>query len=153
MYQELCESYDISKPEVNFSEPENEMFCLESYAKSKMLPQVYLEKIWKMSDHKKGIKIPYYDDKENLVATRYRGENKKFRWEKDSKIIPYGLERLKKNVYDYIILVEGESDTQSLALAGLPVLGVPGATMFKTEWLRYFNNNKCIFIMKMMQVV
>lgn len=142
VYQELCESYDIPKPVVNFAEQENKAFCLETYAESKMIPQVYLEKIWKLSDHKKGIKIPYYDEKGNLVATRYRGENKKFRWEKDSKIIPYGLERIKNSTYDYVILVEGESDTQSLALAGLPVLGIPGATMFRTEWLRYFYNKR-----------
>ena len=142
VYQALCESYNIPMPEFSSANNENEKFCLESYAKSKMIPQVYLEKIWKLSDHKKGIKIPYYDEKGNLVATRYRGENKKFRWEKDSKIIPYGLERIKNNTYDYVILVEGESDTQSLALAGLPVLGIPGATMFRTEWLRYFYNKK-----------
>lgn len=143
VYKELCELYDIPIAEKSSVYSENEAFCLETYSKNKMLPQVYLERIWKLSNHKKGIKIPYYDEKENLVATRYRGENKKFRWEKESKIIPYGLQRFKSfNSYDYIILVEGESDTQSLALAGLPVLGVPGATMFKTEWLKYFNNKK-----------
>ena len=141
-YQELCAIYDIHIPENYNLKNENEVFCLESYAKNKMLPQVYLEKIWKMTDHRKGIKIPYYDDNENLVATRFRGENKKFRWEKDSKIVPYGLQRIKNSIQDYIILVEGESDTQSLAIAGFPVLGIPGATMFKMEWMKYFNNKK-----------
>ncbi len=146
VFQELCDSYDIKQPEVNFSatsQDEPTIFCLKSYAHDKLLPEVYLERIWKITDHKKGIKIPYMDEKENIVATRYRGSNKTFRWEKDSKIIPYGLHKLQRiNMEGYVILVEGESDTQSLALAGLPVLGIPGATMFRTEWVKYLNNKK-----------
>lgn len=146
VYKELCESYNIERQSLTSTNSENldELpFGLEKYAKSKMLPQIYLERIWKISDHKKGIKIPYMNEKEEIVATRYRGEGKKFRWEKDSKIIPYGLNRLdRSNLEGYVILVEGESDTQSLALAGLPVLGIPGATMFKNEWIRYLRGKK-----------
>ena len=145
VYQELCDKYNIDIEKVKEAqniEPQKP-FCLEVYAKSKLIPQVYLEKVWKITDHKKGIKIPYYDEKENVVATRYRGEAKAFRWEKNSKIIPYGLHRLNRYAdQDFIILVEGESDTQSLALAGFPVLGIPGATMFRTEWLRYIAGKK-----------
>lgn len=145
VYQELCDSYGIVPLKVNSlansSEPVG--FSLETYAKDKLLPQVYLERIWKITDHKKGIKIPYYDERENLIATRYRGSNKSFRWEKNSKIIPYGLQRLNRiNDDGYVILVEGESDTQSLSLAGLPTLGIPGATMFRAEWIRYLSNKK-----------
>ena len=145
VYQELCLKYNISQPVVNISDNSNDsmVFSLETYAKDKMLPQVYLERVWKISNHKKGIKIPYYDEKENLVATRYRGANKTFRWEKNSKIIPYGLNRLQRiNADGYVILVEGESDTQALSLAGLPVLGIPGATMFRVEWVKYLINKK-----------
>ena len=145
VYQELCDKYNIDIEKVKEAqniEPQKP-FCLEVYAKSKLIPQVYLEKVWKITDHKKGIKIPYYDEKENVVATRFRGEAKAFRWEKNSKIIPYGLHRLNRYAdQDFIILVEGESDTQSLALAGFPVLGIPGATMFRTEWLRYIAGKK-----------
>ena len=143
VYQELCDSYDIKPPKVNsLATPEvQEPFSLESYAHDKKFPVVYLEKIWKMSNHKKGIKIPYYDANENLVATRYRGENKAFRWEKNSKIIPYGLQRM-RGMDDYVILVEGESDTHALSLAGFTVLGIPGATMFRIEWLRYLTGKK-----------
>lgn len=145
VYQELCNKYNIDIEKVKEAqniEPQK-LFCLEVYAKSKLIPQVYLEKVWKITDHKKGIKIPYYDEKENVVATRYRGEAKAFRWEKNSKIIPYGLHRLNRYAdQDFIILVEGESDTQSLSLAGFPVLGIPGATMFRTEWLRYVAGKK-----------
>lgn len=145
VYQELCDTYgiDITQFTPEMAMESHKPFCLETYSESKRLPKDYLEKIWKISDYKKGIKIPYMDEKENVVATRFRGENKTFRWEKNSKIIPYGLHRLSRIMDDdYIILVEGESDTQSLALAGLPVLGVPGATMFKPNWIKYFSEKK-----------
>ena len=145
VYLELCNKYDIDIKQIkDLQDLEiKKPFCLETYAKDKLLPQVYLEKIWKISDHKKGIKIPYYDANENLVATRFRGEGKAFRWEKNSKIIPYGLQRLNRIIdQEYVILVEGESDTQSLSLAGFPVLGIPGATMFRMEWLRYIAGKK-----------
>lgn len=145
VYQELCSKYNIDMSQIkNLQDLEiKKPFCLETYARDKMLPQVYLEKIWKLSDYKKGIKIPYYDANENVVATRYRGEGKTFRWEKNSKIIPYGLQRLNRIIdQEYVILVEGESDTQSLSLAGFSVLGIPGATMFRMEWLRYIVGKK-----------
>lgn len=57
VYQELCSKYNFVPPKVNFEENlENEPFCLKTYAKMKMIPLPYLEKIWKLSDSKKGIK-------------------------------------------------------------------------------------------------
>ena len=155
VYQELCSKYNFVPPKVNFEENlENEPFCLKTYAKMKMIPLPYLEKIWKLSDSKKGIKIPYFDINENVVATRYRGENKAFRWEKNSKIVPYGLQRSLRFVDDdYVILVEGESDTQSLSLAGFSVLGIPGATMFKVEWVKYLGNKIYTSTLKMIPEV
>jgi len=37
----------------------------------------------------------------------------------------------------YILLVEGESDAQTLWFLGLPALGIPGATQWKDEWRTY----------------
>ena len=51
------------------------------------------------------------------MATRYRNHPnnpQRFSWKKGSKTIPYGLWKLKEFNDDYIILVEGESDTQTL---------------------------------------
>jgi len=145
VYQELCDYYNIDPKEIEMPEDVviTKPFSLETYAEGKRLPQVYLEKVWKITGYKKGIKIPYMDENEKVVATRFRGENKAFRWEKNSRIIPYGLQRLHNITSDgYVILVEGESDTQSLALAGFAVLGIPGATMFKPEWVRYLAGKK-----------
>jgi hypothetical protein len=35
----------------------------------------------------------------------------------------------------YTVLVEGESDAQTLWYHGIPALGVPGANTFRTEWV------------------
>ena len=70
------------------------------------------------------------------VTFRKRFANKQFRWKKGSsgKIGLYGEWRLKQiRTAGYVILVEGESDTQSLWVMGLSALGIAGASMFKPE--------------------
>lgn len=51
------------------------------------------------------------------MATRYRNHPvnpQRFSWKKGSKTILYGLWKLKEFKEDYIVLVEGESDAQTL---------------------------------------
>ena len=139
-YQNICERYNIEYTPDSTTEREahDEKYDILMYSKTKGLPAHYLDKTWQISDFKKVIKIPYMDDKGNIVSNRFRGNNKNFRWEKNATIIPYGLQLLSKYFdKDYIILVEGESDTQSLAMVGHPVLGIPGATTFKSTWIKY----------------
>ena len=69
-------------------------------------------------------------------ATRKRYARKQFKWKWGSagKIGLYGewrLPQIRKG--DAVILVEGESDSQSLWYMGLPAVGSPGASMFKAE--------------------
>ena len=110
------------------------------------------------------------------MATRYRNHPnnpQRFTWKKGSKTILYGLWRLKQYTDDYIVLVEGESDAQTLWYYGVQAIGVPGASNFKEEYkylldrfnavyiqdeedqggetfvgtiLRYIDNNKCKLI-------
>lgn len=110
------------------------------------------------------------------MATRYRNHPnnpQRFTWKKGSKTILYGLWRLKQYKDDYIVLVEGESDAQTLWYYGVQAIGVPGASNFKEEYkylldrfrvvyiqdeedqggetfvgtiLRYIDNNKCRLI-------
>ena len=148
VYKCVCERYNIECDQ-KFNESDNEKMSLTGnydtavYAADKGLMQEHLESFWKISNFKKGIKIPYMDEQGNVVSNRFRGINKSFRWEKNATIIPYGLQLLPKNKEkEYIILVEGESDTQSLAMAGLPVLGIPGASIFKPAWVKYLKNKK-----------
>ncbi len=47
--------------------------------------------------------------------------------------MPYGLWR-KDPFYGTLILVEGESDTHAMWHAGLPAIGIPGASSWKPDW-------------------
>jgi putative DNA primase/helicase len=78
------------------------------------------------------VEIPYADQNGEQVATRYRislGGHDKFRWEKGSSTILYGLHKLEE-AYDagYVLLVEGESDCHTAWYRGLPAVGVPAWT-------------------------
>ena len=80
------------------------------------------------------MKVPYMNENGIEVTFRKRFANKQFRWKKGSsgKIGLYGEWRLKQiRTAGYVILVEGESDTQSLWVMGLSALGIAGASMFK----------------------
>lgn len=67
------------------------------------------------------------------MATRYRNHPsnpQRFTWKKGSKTILYGLWRLKQYTDDYIVLVEGESDAQTLWYYGVQAIGVPRCKQF-----------------------
>lgn len=81
-----------------------------------------------MSNGNKNVQIPYYDYDKRILATRYRNHPsnpQRFIWKKGSKTILYGLWRLKQYTDDYIVLVEGESDAQTLWYYGVQAIGVP----------------------------
>lgn len=144
-YKGICEKYNIEYIPESKIEKEviDDKYDILIYSKDKGIPLNYLEKTWKISNFKKVIKIPYMDEEEKVVSNRFRGINKSFRWEKNAVIIPYGLQLLSKHKNkDYLILVEGESDTQSLELVGHPALGIPGATTFKSTWIKYLKGKK-----------
>ena len=54
--------------------------------------------------------------------------------------------KLKEFNDDYIILVEGESDTQTLWYYKAQALGVPGAKNFKEEHIELLSRFKTIYI-------
>jgi len=96
------------------------------------------------------VEIPYADQNGDQVATRYRislGGHDKFRWEKGSSTILYGLHKLEE-AYDagYVLLVEGESDTHTAWYRGLPAIGVPGVDNWKGEWAEHLNGIPKIFV-------
>jgi DNA-binding transcriptional ArsR family regulator len=87
-----------------------------------------------------GIEIPYRDTNGNTVAIRYRlaldGANR-FRWRQGDTPCLYGLWRLDDWEFGSdLYLCEGETDALTLWHAGLPALGIPGATAWKPEWWR-----------------
>ncbi len=118
-------------------------YSLAQYAQDKQLPEGFLRSLG-LTDRKYGgsaaVRIPYRDAAGMEVAARYRiaatGEDK-FRWQKGIKAQPYGLDRLNRSA-EYVVIVEGESDAQTLWLRNVPAVGIPGASMWKTEWAQYF---------------
>ena len=103
---------------------------VEAYAKAKGLPVEFLRSV--------GVGEMYYSGAP-AVSFSYRAEDGEesaakfrldmegdFRWRHGDKPHLYGLDRLDLAV-DYVILVEGESDTQTLWYRGYNALGVPGA--------------------------
>ena len=119
---------------------------LENYAAAKGLPVEFLERLGLRNMHYTGtpaLRIPYRSVEGSEVAVRFRtaltkgenGQDDRFRWRKGSKAMLYGLERLEKiREAGYLILVEGESDTQTLWHHRVPALGIPGASSWRMEW-------------------
>ena len=110
---------------------------LEKYSAEKQLPLVLLKDLG-VDNCYDNVKIPYYDENKELIATRLRGFPKSFIWKKDfkEKNPPYGLWKLKDFSDDYIVIVEGESDTQTLWGYKVPALGIPRSNKFPKEICR-----------------
>lgn len=125
-------------------------FSLQEYAFSKKLPEEFLTGTCKAVTGKdRGgtsyLKLPYTLDNGKCEVFRKRYGNKTFRWSKGSagKLTLYGLWRLEEiRKAGKVILVEGESDTQTLWYLSFPALGVPGASNFKERMIPYLEGLK-----------
>ena len=105
---------------------------ISEYAKAKGLSELWLRGL----GLRDGVVIPYWDCEKKLAAVRYRlslSGPRRFAWRRGDEPIPYGLWRTRYST----ILVEGESDAQTLWHHGFAALGIPGAGTFKPEWVRY----------------
>lgn len=142
-YKELLELAGID-PNKQSAKPQKKSlpdYSTAIYGTEKCFTSEWLKDECKISDgvdqSGKFIKIPYMDADGNIVATRKRycpsNPNGKFKWQKGSTLRLYGLWR--KLPEDFVILIEGESDSQSLWVLGFPAYGVPGATNFQTKWV------------------
>ena len=145
-YKAILEKYGVaSEPEPPAKKkkeaPSPESYTLEEYAFNKRLPVDFLKSTCgasngKDKDKKTFLKLPYYNEEKTDHIFRKRYANKEFRWSWGSsgKLILYGdwrLPEIRKS--GWAILVEGESDTQTLWYLGFPALGVPGAANFRPK--------------------
>ncbi len=147
-YKQILEKYHIAsekpKPEPKQKQSRNDSlgsYSMEQYSTDKQLPVDFLRDVCKVSTGRERngttyLRMPYLKADGQEATYRKRFAKKEFRWRTGSsgKICLYGewrLEAIKKK--GWAILVEGESDTQSLWYMGLPALGVAGAAMFKAE--------------------
>jgi hypothetical protein len=108
---------------------------LADYASEKQLPIEYLCSLGLSEINLQGtpaVRIPYFGMDGSELAVRFRisldATGNRFRWRTGSKTCLYGLDRL-ADAYKagYVVLVEGESDTQTLWHHGFVALGLPGA--------------------------
>jgi hypothetical protein len=120
---------------------------LEAYACAKSLPSEFLQRLGletttnPYAPSRWVVQIPYLTTEGALHRNRIRAALKpsadcgdRMLWDKQPEgfgTILYGLHRL--NGAGQIILVEGESDTQTLWFYGFAALGLPGAGNFKPE--------------------
>jgi hypothetical protein len=110
---------------------------LKQYSEEKKLPVDYLDKTWGLKEVQRDgvvcIEQPYVRLDGEAFAPRYRYANaKKSPVNSGSRIILYGQKQLVNPEGDSCILVEGESDTQTLRYAAYNVLGIPGTSMWDT---------------------
>jgi hypothetical protein len=123
-----------------------------AYAEAKQLPLGFLQTCG-VSDSYVGrpiVRIPYYDESGNEIAVRFRlalGGDSRFRWRRGAKPCLYGLQRLADaRAVGFVVLVEGESDAQTLWHHRLPALGLPGAANWRQEWAPSLDGIDIIYV-------
>jgi len=126
---------------------------LAQYADAKRLPMDFLRRLG-LTDFKfpcqHSVRLPYFDAEGNEIAVRFRlaleGENR-FRWKSGAKPCLYGLQRLgEARAAGYVVVCEGESDTQTLWLHGIPAIGLPGAASWREVWAGCFEGIAAIYV-------
>lgn len=124
----------------DLSDFESKGLTLEEYAGAKKLPAEFLQKngVREVFDkHKKPyVLFTYRDERGKVLDPRFRFRmNERPKSRRGASVSLYGLWKLKK-IRDagWALLVEGESDAQTAWLAGVPALGIPGASAWKAEW-------------------
>ena len=142
-YKEILEKYGVAEREKPKDKPQSTggltSYSLEQYSFEKRLPADFLRNTCRVDtgkdrDGTEFLRMPYYFEDGKEAATRKRYGHKEFRWMRGSKgkICLYGEWRLPEiQKKGWVILVEGESDTQTLWYLGFPAIGIAGASMFK----------------------
>lgn len=142
-YKAILKQYGAYKPEED-KKPEGSLlsYSVAQYVLEKRLPEEFLKEqcCLQTKRDKQGVQylyIPYFNENSDEVTYRKRYGDKQFRWKYGAgkDICLYGewkLEQIRNA--GYVVLVEGESDSQSMWYMGISTLGVPGASMMRKEW-------------------
>ena len=139
-YKAILKQYGAYKSEEDKkSEGSLLSYSVAQYALEKRLPEEFLKEqcCLQTKRDKQGVQylyIPYFNENFDEVTYRKRYGGKQFRWKYGASkdICMYGewkLEQIRNA--GYVVLVEGESDSQSMWYMGISTLGIPGASMFK----------------------
>src|SRR5262249_12881041 len=96
------------------------------------------------------VRMPYFDQGGVEVAVRFRcalDGSARFRWRRGTKPCLYGLSRVgEARAAGFVVVVEGESDCQTLWHHGLPALGLPGAASWRDEWAKHFDGIPTVYV-------
>lgn len=142
-YKAILKKYGAYKAEED-KKPEGSLlsYSVAQYVLEKRLPEDFLKEqcCLQTKKDKQGIQylyIPYFNENSDEVTYRKRYGGKAFRWKYGAgkDICMYGewkLEQIRNA--GYVVLVEGESDSQSMWYMGISTLGIPGASMMRKEW-------------------
>lgn len=115
------------KSEQKIEETLQQQYTLDEYAKEKKLPIKFLKELG-LHNGKNNVCFPYYNIDKSILTVRYRNHPsnpKKYYCKSGTKTFPYGLDKLKDYTKDYIVLVEGESDAQTLWYYEIQAIGIP----------------------------
>jgi hypothetical protein len=114
---------------------------LAELAAAKKLPLDLLRGLGLADQKFKGsprVVIPYMTEAGEVAAIRYRlslDGPKRFIWRKGDRVMLYGLWQLREiREAGWCLLVEGESDCWTCWHHGLPALGLPGVSTWRSEW-------------------
>lgn len=153
-YKKILREHGVDEAKKEPAKPKS--YTVEDYAAEKKLPAEWLHMVCSLESKQEQdgtpyVKIPYFNIESKVQVTRKRMGNHSFKWGYGSagKMIPYGLWRKEgMEVAGYTILVEGESDSQTLWFLGYPALGIPGASTFKPEWVEDLKSIEALYIHK-----
>jgi hypothetical protein len=142
-----------SRPRLVYSNIRTLGLTLQTYPSSKQLPVQFLQELGISEFSYLGapaVRIPYRNEQGEELAVQFRLSMEggdRFRWKRESKLIPYGLWRLHHaKAVGSIVLLEGGSDSQTLWYHGLDALGIPGASAWRREWDVYLNEFSAIYV-------
>lgn len=145
-YKEILKKYDAYEDKEAEGKRKDTMqlstYTVSQYSFEKHLPEEWLTKQCGLQTKKdkNGVPylyIPYFNETGREVTYRKRYANKQFRWKYGAgkDICLYGAWKMEViRSAGYAVLVEGESDSQSMWHMGISTLGIPGASMMRTEW-------------------
>lgn len=144
-YKEILNQYGVYKERSEERESKDttlKSYSVGQYVLEKRLPENFLVNDCRLQTKKdnQGVQylyIPYFNEASNEVTYRKRYGGKQFRWKYGAgkDICLYGVWKIEGvRRAGYAVLVEGESDSQSMWHMGISALGVPGASMMRKEW-------------------
>lgn len=113
---------------------------LAAYAAAKGLPEEFLRGIGASEIHRnrdRCVRFLYRHEDGTDASVRFRlalAGDQRFAWKSGDKAVLYGMDRLARaRLTGFLVIVEGESDAQTLWLHDIPALGLPGAGTWKEE--------------------